>query len=118
MTPEIQEVLKAEADELHSCYDEAGIIISRPATGSTCRLGVSVKGGHNAENHNHNDVGSYAVVMGSQTMAGDMGGPFSYPGDYFSGNAYKYPIKNSFGHPVPFINGQCQVSGKKAQEWC
>ena len=115
MTPEIQEVLKAEADELHSCYDEAGIIISRPATGSTCRLGVSVKGGHNAENHNHNDVGSYAVVMGSQTMAGDMGGPFSYPGDYFSGNAYKYPIKNSFGHPVPFINGQCQVSGKKAQ---
>ena len=48
-------------------------------------------------------------------MAGDMGGPFSYPGDYFSGNAYKYPIKNSFGHPVPFINGQCQVSGKKAQ---
>ena len=115
MTPEIQEVLKAEADELHSCYDEAGIIISRPATGSACRLGVSVKGGHNAENHNHNDVGSYAVVMGGQTMAGDMGGPFSYPGDYFSGNAYKYPIKNSFGHPVPFINGQCQVSGKKAQ---
>lgn len=45
MTPEIQEVLKAEADELHSCYDEAGIIISRPATGSTCRLGVSVKEG-------------------------------------------------------------------------
>ena len=31
-------------------------------------------------------MGSYAVVMGSQTMAGDMGGPFSYPGDYFSGN--------------------------------
>ena len=79
------------------------------------KTAVAAKGGNNAEPHNHNDVGSYAVVMGSQTMAGDMGGPFSYPGDYFSGNAYKYPIKNSFGHPVPFINGQCQVSGKKAQ---
>lgn len=48
-------------------------------------------------------------------MAGDMGGPFSYPGDFFSDNAYRYPIKNSYGHPVPVVDGKWQDTGRKAE---
>ena len=48
-------------------------------------------------------------------MVGDQGGPFSYPGDYFSAEApEKYKIKGSFGHPVPVVDGKTQSSGAKA----
>lgn len=49
-------------------------------------------------------------------MAGDQGGPFSYPGDYFSAEApAKYKIKGSFGHPVPVVDGKTQSAGAKAK---
>lgn len=116
LTDEIRQALRAEADALHSYYEQAGILILRPMANADCRMAVSVKGGHNAENHNHNDVGSYTVSLGKETMAGDQGGPFSYPGDYFNARATeKYKSKGSFGHPVPLVNGATQVSGRKAQ---
>lgn len=116
LTDEIREALRTEADTLHSYYEQAGILIARPVANGTCRMAVSVKGGHNAENHNHNDVGSYAVSLGKETMAGDQGGPFSYPGDYFDRNATeKYKIKASYGHPVPVVDGVMQKNGRQAQ---
>ena len=115
MTPEMQAVLDAAADPLRTAYDEAGVFIARPAHPAAHTLSVSFKGGHNNENHNHNDVGSYAVAVGSLTMAGEMGGPHSYPGDFFSGKAYSYPIKNSYGHPVPRVDGQLQETGSQAR---
>lgn len=113
---EIKQALREETSPLHTYYEKAGILVARPDKDSGCRLAVSVKGGNNAENHNHNDIGSYAVSLGRETMAGDQGGPFSYPGDYFSAAALeKYPIKGSFGHPVPLVDGVCQSTGAKAR---
>ena len=37
------------------------------------RLGVALKGGHNAEHHNHNDVGSYVVALAGTTPLLDPG---------------------------------------------
>lgn len=116
MTDGIRQVLQEESDALRAYYEQAGILIARPAGGTSCRLAISAKGGTNAENHNHNDVGSYAVALGSETMVGDQGGPNSYPGDYFNGDApQKYKIKGSFGHPVPVVDGRTQSSGGKAK---
>lgn len=116
MTDEIRQALKEESDPLRAYYEKAGILVSRPAQGGTCRMSVSAKGGHNAENHNHNDVGSYSVALGKVIMAGDQGGPFSYPGDYFGGEApQKYKIKGSFGHPVPVVDGVMQSTGARAK---
>lgn len=116
LTDDIRQALQAETDTLHSYYEQAGILVCRPTSDALCRMAISVKGGHNAENHNHNDVGSYAVALGKETMAGDQGGPFSYPGDYFNAQATeKYKSKGSFGHPVPLVDGRQQASGRKAQ---
>ena len=105
-----------EDNRYRSFFNIAGIYTGRPGLNSSCKIGVSAKGGNNAENHNHNDVGSYTVVVGKETMSGDQGGPFSYPGDYWAPNAYdKYKIKGSYGHPVPLINGITQHEGKEAQ---
>lgn len=116
MTDEIHQALKEESDPLHAYYEKAGILIARPAEKGSCRMAVSAKGGNNAENHNHNDIGSYVVVLGQETMAGDQGGPFSYPGDYFNADApEKYKSKGSFGHPVPVVDGKAQCVGVNAQ---
>ena len=115
MTPEMEQVLKTETDPLRTVYSEAGVFIARPQKESLCTMGISFKGGHNNENHNHNDVGSYIVVKGNEPIAGEMGGPYSYPGDFFGGKGYTYPIKNSFGHPVPKVDGKLQKDGSKAQ---
>ena len=115
-TDEIRKVLEEDLDPLRAYYNQAGILISRPAKGSSCRMAISAKGGNNAENHNHDDVGSYAVALGNATITGEQGGPYTYPGDYFSGYApKKYKIKGSFGHPVPVVDGKTQSSGAKAK---
>ena len=115
-TDGIRNEMAAQSDPLRAYFKDAGIFVARPAEGSSCALSFSAKGGSNAENHNHNDVGSYDVAIGDVLMAGDQGGPFSYPGDYFNAGApAKYAIKGSFGHPVPLVNGKQQATGRAAK---
>lgn len=103
-------------DKYRSYFSEAGVLVVRPATDSSCRLSAAMKAGHNAENHNHNDVGSYVLALGKEIITGDQGGPASYPGDYFAANSYdKYPIKGSLGHPVPLVDNETQMTGEEAR---
>lgn len=116
LTDDIRQSLQGNMNSLRTYYEKAGIIIARPAKDSSCALAISAKAGNNAENHNHNDVGSYAVALGKDMMIGDQGGPFSYPGDYFDAKAPdKYKIKGSFGHPVPVVDGVTQSTGADAK---
>ena len=73
---------------------------------------VGVKGGHNAEFHNHNDVGSYAVMFGNVMMSGDPGNS-EYTALTFSPARYTIPVISSFGHPVPELNGVYQKNGRQ-----
>ncbi len=92
-------------------FSDAGILICRPeAPGG---LAAALKGGHNAEHHNHNDVGSFVVALGHGTPLVDPGGEV-YTARTFSGRRYESKLLNSFGHPVPRIAGQLQQTGRKA----
>ena len=104
----------ARGTALRDWFQEAGILIGRPAAGSACRMGVALKGGHNAEHHNHNDVGSYVVVLGSRPVLLDPGRE-TYTARTFSGRRYESKLLNSFGHPVPVVAGQLQRTGREAQ---
>jgi hypothetical protein len=73
---------------------------------------AGVKGGHNAEFHNHNDVGSYAVMFGNVMMSGDPGGT-QYTALTFSPKRYTIPLLSSYGHPVPVLNGCYQSAGRE-----
>jgi hypothetical protein len=73
-----------------------------------------MKGGHNAEHHNHNDVGSYVVVLGNQPLLLDPGAEV-YTARTFSSRRYDSKVLNSFGHPVPRVAGQLQKTGREAQ---
>ena len=95
-------------------FDKAGVLICRPTPKSKCVVGVALKGGHNGEHHNHNDVGSYVVVAGKTPVLVDPGAEV-YTARTFSSKRYVSGVLNSLGHPVPRIAGKLQQSGSGAK---
>lgn len=95
---------------LRTWFDQAGILIGRPAPNSDCAMGVALKGGNNNEHHNHNDVGSYVVVVGNRPVLLDPGAEV-YTRRTFSAQRYESKLLNSYGHPVPVIAGKLQEPG-------
>jgi hypothetical protein len=98
---------------LRDWFREAGILICRPASGNPTGLGAALKGGHNAEQHNHNDVGSFVVAIGKATPLVDPGSEV-YTRRTFSRQRYESNVLNSFGHPVPRVAGKLQREGRQA----
>ena len=75
-------------------------------------LSVAVKGGHNGELHNHNDVGSYYLVSHGKLLSGDPGRE-EYTARTFSAQRYESKVLSSYGHPVPVVGGCLQSTGAK-----
>ncbi len=114
-SPRAAERKPAEAATgLRTWFPDAGILVCRPADGVKGRFGAALKGGHNAEHHNHNDVGSYSVVVDGVPVLADPGSEV-YQSSTFDHRRYQSPANNSLGHPVPRVAGKLQVPGRKAQ---
>ncbi len=100
-----------ENEELRTWFKASGVLLCRP--GGKGRFGVALKGGHNAEHHNHNDIGSYVVVVGDDPVLLDPGSEV-YTARTFSRRRYVSKVLNSYGHPVPLVAGELQRPGKAA----
>lgn len=72
---------------------------------------LCLKAGHNAEEHNHNDVGSFIVHVGGENLLVDPGRGL-YTRDYFREKRYENVFANSYSHNVPRIDGALQGSGQ------
>lgn len=104
---------KKENLEPVSVFPVGGVALMRPGNSRSCRIAAAVKGGNNDELHNHNDVGSYSIVVdGAAPVAGDPGAEV-YNAWTFGPKRYENPIMNSFGHPLPRPAGQLQIPGKQ-----
>lgn len=70
-----------------------------------------LKGGHNGENHNHNDVGSFGVYLNGKPLLVDLGRG-TYTRQYFD-RATRYTIfaTRTCDHNLPLINGMGQHVG-------
>ena len=98
---------------LRTYFSKGGVLVCRPAPGG--RFGVALQGGHNDEAHNHNDVGSFTLVVGRESPVGDPGGPHAYTADSFGPQRYtKFQVFRSRTHPVPLVAGGEQVPGREA----
>jgi hypothetical protein len=71
---------------------------------------LAVKAGHNGENHNQNDVGSFLVHVDGENLLTDPGRGL-YSRAYFGPQRYENIFANSYGHSVPRIGGQLQAAG-------
>jgi len=103
-----------EAGGPRSWFEQAGILICRPLAGSSSRLAAAIIGNDNGVNHNHNDVGSYLVVLNGQVLVVDPGGE-TYTARTFGPHRYDSNVLNSFGHAVPLVAGKMQQAGAKAR---
>jgi hypothetical protein len=75
---------------------------------------LAAKAGHNAESHNHNDVGSFVLAVDDTVYLCDPGAG-AYNAAYFGPKRYENVFANSYGHSVPRIGGTLQPAG---QEYC
>lgn len=100
----------AENMEYRTCQlPAAQWFIGHSPTGA----GVAAKGGHNAEPHNHNDVGSFQYYLNGEEMLSDLGSG-EYTRQYFSEERYSHFVCGSQGHSVPMIDGCTQREGAEA----
>ncbi|MBQ9338289.1 MAG: heparinase II/III family protein [Lentisphaeria bacterium] len=96
----------AEPQKPYFWDPEAQILIVRDRPDASLPLSFALKGGNNAEPHNHNDIGSFVVGVGSRILCGDPGIPV-----YISKTVGI--IRSSAMHPVPMPNGVMQKAGDR-----
>ena len=87
-------------------------MVARRKEGSTSGLFLAVQGGHNAESHNHNDVGNFVVYADGKPVLIDVGVE-SYTAKTFSSRRYEIWTMQSSWHNLPEINGVMQAAGRK-----
>jgi hypothetical protein len=96
---------------MRTWFTNGGVLICRAPEK---RFAAVLKGGNNAEHHNHNDVGSFSVVVGRTMIICDPGAEV-YTSRTFGAHRYDSKVLNSFGHAVPVIDGQLQRAGADAK---
>ena len=99
---------------LRDWFADAQVLTCRPGLGDAAALGVSIKGGRNGVNHGHDDLGSFVVVVGKTPLLVDPGTEV-YTARTFSKDRFKSKVINSFGHNVPLVAGQLQISTSRAE---
>ena len=90
--------------------EDMQLMVARDRQGTTDGLFVAGWGGHNAQSHNHNDVGNYVVYADGVPIVIDVGRP-TYTRQTFSRDRYKIWAMQSGFHNLPTINGQMQRAG-------
>lgn len=86
------------------------VLLAREQGGTNQGLTVAVKGGHNGEHHNHNDVGSFVVASDGVPVIVDAGRP-TYTLQTFGPDRYDIWTMQSGWHNVPVIGGVEQSAG-------
>jgi hypothetical protein len=92
----------------HYWFPDAQVYTGR----ATENFGAAIKGGHNNEHHNHNDVGSFVVARGDRAVLVDPGLEV-YTKRTFSADRYVSQVLNSYGHSVPVVAGERQKFGRE-----
>jgi hypothetical protein len=88
--------------------------LARETAGSPRGLALAVKGGHNGEHHNHNDVGSVVVAVDGVPVLIDAGRP-TYTAQTFGPDRYAIWTMQSSWHNVPEVRGTPQPPGREFQ---
>lgn len=92
----------------HHWFADAQVYTGR----ATATFGGAIKGGHNAEHHNHNDLGSFVIAAGDRAVLADPGLEV-YTARTFGPNRYDSQVLGSYGHAVPRVAGRGQSAGRQ-----
>ena len=92
--------------------DQIEVMCTRETKGTSDGFFLGAKGGHNAESHNHNDIGTFIVYTDGQPLIVDAG-VGTYTGQTFGDNRYELFTMRSAYHNVPTVNGYEQREGEQ-----
>jgi hypothetical protein len=109
------EIRKAEArDPLvrEAWLDGIQVATVRRRADTTEGFYFAALGGHNAESHNHNDVGNFVVYLNGNPVLIDVGVE-NYTAKTFSSKRYEIWTMQSAFHNLPTINGVMQAAGRQ-----
>ncbi len=90
------------------------LMAARSTPNSGVGLYVAAWGGHNAQSHNHNDVGNFIVYGDGKPVLIDLGVE-TYSAKTFSSQRYEIWTMQSAYHNLPTINGVLQAAGREFQ---
>lgn len=88
------------------------VMAARDQEGTTNGFFVAAKGGHNAESHNHNDIGNFVVFYDGLPLLIDVGRG-TYTKKTFSSSRYDIWYNCSEYHNLPTVNGKNQLPGEQ-----
>lgn len=112
---QLEELLDAEPQEpldRDFWLPELQVMAARSSEGSNKGFYLAAKGGHNAESHNHNDVGNFIVYADGYPAIIDVGVE-TYTAKTFSDKRYEIWTMQSAFHNLPTINGIVQKNGRE-----
>ena len=90
--------------------EDMQLMAARDREGSADGLFVAAWGSHNAQSHNHNDVGNAIVFVDGAPVIVDVGRP-TYTAQTFSTRRYEIWAMQSAYHSLPTVNGHMQEDG-------
>jgi len=111
---DLQEMLSAPASQPYlrdAWLPDIQVMFARSNAGSAEGWYVAAKGGHNAESHNHNDVGSFILYKDGLPALIDIGLE-EYSRKTFSRDRYDIWTMQSGYHNLPTVNGIDQKAGR------
>lgn len=88
------------------------VMVARSRGGTADGLYLAAKGGHNAESHNHNDVGNFILYVDGRPAIVDAG-VGTYTARTFSSRRYEIWTMQSAYHNLPTIGGVMQRNGRQ-----
>jgi hypothetical protein len=93
-------------------FPDLEVMAARSMEGSSDGFYMAAKGGHNAESHNHNDVGNFLIYHDGDPVLIDAGRQ-TYTAQTFSPQRYELWNNQSRYHNVPTINAVMQRAGRQ-----
>jgi hypothetical protein len=91
-------------------YPQTEVLVARESEEAGRGFILGAKGGHNAEQHNHNDIGQFVLLRNGKPFLVDAGVDI-YTRLTFSDQRYTLWYMRSSGHAVPCVNGVEQAAG-------
>ena len=111
----ITPIYRGKAPELAArsvYFPDLCVMIERESEVATEGLLLAIKGGHNGESHNHNDVGSFIVYKDGKPLIIDAG-VGAYTKQTFSSRRYELWFMQSNYHNVAAFDGIGQMQGER-----
>lgn len=92
-------------------WPDLELMIARDVEGTHEGFFLAAKGGHNAESHNHNDIGQFIIYRDGQPVLVDIGVE-TYRRETFNDQRYTIWTMQSGFHNLPTINAVEQAPGR------